>query len=496
MIHAYFILTFCFSIFLTTVMAQNPDIVLKIDGSQISHKMQGGIGASWHSISKNPPLENDRYEFPVRTENSRGSAWGGNPPLDNTGAWSQLYQYAGWLGMNFLRVELSQRMYEPERGVYDWNNEEMRTLYKILDWCESSGADVFLQQMWSYTSWNAYPGVHPLLSAPRSLEDFADGIATLVNYLTNTKGYKCIKYFCITNEPPGGTWGYWWSKGKENPPVTTAWKIVHETFENRGIKIPLSGPDWTDLPPFDATKIDFDPYIDAYDIHSYQGIDPEGANTVKAWSDWAHNHGKPFFITEFGNMQLGWGKDNPGPKTFDAALSDASDLITGLNLGVDGFNRWSFVNRGDLDGQWQLIRTWDRNNKTYYSDITPEKEAFYGFAMLTRFMKKYASILKTDLSDLPDGVKTAALINTDNGLTIIILNKNSKEEQLNIMLQNLPAYEPLYLYQVTKEKINQPGFSLSPEQVEINEGVKATLPAKSISVISSYNLGPEKRGEI
>jgi len=32
--------------------------------------------------------------------------------------------------------------------------------------------------------------------------------------------------------------------------------------------------------------------------------------------------------------------------------------VRGINAGVDGFNRWSFINRGDLDGQWQLLRTW------------------------------------------------------------------------------------------------------------------------------------------
>jgi hypothetical protein len=36
-----------------------------------------------------------------------------------------------------------------------------------------------------------------------------------------------------------------------------------------------------------------------------------------------------------------------------------------MEAGVSAFNRWSFTNRGDLDGQWQLIRTWDMENKKY-----------------------------------------------------------------------------------------------------------------------------------
>lgn len=113
--------------------------------------------------------------------------------------------------MNFLRVELSQRMYEPERRQFSWNYPEMQALYNILDWCEANEADVFLQQMTTHVEWNSYPGVHPLLSASKDLNDWANGIATFIEYLTNEKGYTCIEYFCLTKEPPGGPYGYWWS---------------------------------------------------------------------------------------------------------------------------------------------------------------------------------------------------------------------------------------------------------------------------------------------
>ena len=55
---------------------QVPEI--KIDASQIIHTMKGGMGASWHAISKELPLNNERYKFPVRGASPRGSAYGGN----------------------------------------------------------------------------------------------------------------------------------------------------------------------------------------------------------------------------------------------------------------------------------------------------------------------------------------------------------------------------------------------------------------------------------
>ena len=221
--------------------------------------MAGGIGASWHAISEDSIDEGPEYRWALRIPNARGSAWGGNPPVTDTAAWRQIFRHASWLGLSFLRVELSARMYEPERNVFDWDNEEMAALYRILDWAEANHADVFLQQMWSNVRWNAYPGVQPLLSAPRSLTDFAEGIATLVEYLTRTRGYTCIKWVCITNEPPGGGWGSWWSTGEKDAPLAPALREVRRALDARDLALPISGPDWTDLPAFDAAKIDFDP---------------------------------------------------------------------------------------------------------------------------------------------------------------------------------------------------------------------------------------------
>lgn len=380
---------------------QTPTSIV-INTDRKMHMMAGGIGASWHAISKAEIDEALEYQWALRYINSRGSAWGGNPPITDTTAWNRIYKYAGWLGLNWVRVELSARMYEPERNRFDWNNEEMQALYNILDWCEAHDADVFLQQMWSNVKWNAYPGVQPLLSAPKSVDDFAGGIGRLLEHLLKVKKYSCIKWLCITNEPPGGTWGSWWSMGAQAAPLTPALKRVRAVIDEKNLNVGLSGPDWTDLPPFDAKKIDFDDYIGAYDIHSYQGIDEDKQKTVEAWSRWAREHDKPLFLSEIGDMRIGWKDTNPGPKSFEAALSNAESILRGMEAGAGAFNRWSFTNRGDLDGQWQLIRTWDIEKKEYLRAVVVEPVAFYGYGILTRFNAKHSQVLETRVSDNAD----------------------------------------------------------------------------------------------
>jgi hypothetical protein len=342
--------------------------------------------------------------------------------------------------------------------------------------------------MWGHVAWNAFPGVHPLISAPRSIEDFSNGIATLLDYLIRVKRYTCIKYFCMTNEPPGGTWGYWWSQGAVSGPVTPAWKAVREKLDKMNLHVPISGPDWTSMPPFDASKIDFDAYIGAYDIHSYDGINKEREKIVAAWSNWAHDHNKPFFISEIGNLSLGWGDSNSGPKSFAASLSNASDIIKGLNLGVDAFNRWSFVNRGDLDGQWQLIRTYDIENKKYLSKIVPENEAYFGYAMITRFLGKYASVIGLENQKLPDGIEVAALKNTDGAMTIIILNHKNEPVNLQLNLKNTSGKNILFKYQVTKSLLSDTNFRLESSGTFTKNDFTINLLPESITVCTSYNL--------
>lgn len=477
-----------FALYASPVNSQ--PLTFTVFADSVVHTMRSGIGASWHTISDIGSLENEKYQYPVREENPLGSAWGGNPPLQDTIAWRQICSYARWLGLDFIRVELMMKAYEPEKGKFDWESNDMQALYKILDCCQQMGADVFLQQMVMNVGWNAYPGVHPLLSAPRSPDDFAEGIATLLEYLTKMKKYTCIKYFCITNEPPGGPWGYWWSMGPADAPFAPVLKSVHDELVRRNIFIPLSGPDWTSLPPFNKEKLIFDPYLGAYDIHSYDGIDDKGERTIQHWADWAHTVNKPFFISEFGNMNLGWGKDNPGPKSLAAALSNAHDIITALSAGTDGMNRWSFINRGDMDGQWQLIRTWDIQKKEYLKRLIPENTAYYGYAMFTRFIAKYASVLKTICSFRKDNsVSMISLRNPDGSLVFIILNQSDENKQGLLMIKSRSKIGSLYKY-LYDEKIPPEGsYALNPtDTIYKASAINLVIEKRSITVFSEKLL--------
>jgi hypothetical protein len=51
---------------------------------------------------------------------------------------------------------------------------------------------------------------------------------------------------------------------------------------------------------------------------------------------------------------------------------------------VDGFNRWSLINRGDFDGQWQMIDTWDPATKTLLKSFPPKPNAYLVYGLISR----------------------------------------------------------------------------------------------------------------
>jgi hypothetical protein len=246
--------------------------------------------------------------------------------------------------------------------------------------------------------------------------------------------------------------------------------------------------------------MDFTQYLGSFDIHSYQGIYTR-ANETKTISDWvefAKLQNKPFFISEFGNMTIGWGTDNPGPKSFKAALSNASDVALGMNLGVDGFNRWSFTNRGDMDGQWQLVNTYDLKTKTYTKVITPENEAYYGFAMLTRFMGKYASVLTLKSDRNIDGLVLTAYKNRDGNLSVLLVNNSKNVTNVGLSIDNFDNKKLFNLYQVTENLLKAADFKLDPIIVFKNSGKlkNIRLLPESISIITTNGLRNEDFGVI
>ena len=488
---------------------QSVPVKIQVAVNEPVHMMRGGIGASFHTISTTLPGSEPNGS------SWSGSAWGGNPAAEDDKHWDELFRHAEWLGMNWCRVELEQRMYEPGRRVFDWDNSEMRVLYRILDWAERRGVDVFLQQMWGNVGWNAYPGnaedpVRRLRSAPYSIQEWAYGIGELVDHLTRVRRYGCIRWVSVANEPGYDSFSWWQDSDMKSVPFSPSLKAAREEFDRRGLIVPISGPDRTDLPELKPEEIDFDSCIGAYDLHSYNAVFDsmgwgynltEAERRMRQWAEWAHARNKPFFISEFGTMAYGRGHNDAGPACYQSGLKNASLVVRGINAGVDGFNRWSFTNRGDLDGQWQLVRTWDVDGNQLLDTFSPQPNAYYQFALLSRFLPKYAAVLATRV-DAPyleeDRKFVAAALRTAKGnLTLLLVNENHRAADVQIELTGLPAPVQLHRYAITRSDEDNCNVDLRPQgSIGTSSVLTDHIEPMSIVVYSTYSLSSSDPGLI
>ncbi len=462
------------------------DIIL--DANTSLHRMAGGIGASWHAIGPDVPW----YDSLICRHNrgARGSAFGANPPLRMERQWRQIEAYARWLGLSFVRVEFDRRMFEPERGRFTFDNEECRTLLRILRCCRRIGADVFFTHMHADVEWNAHPGVNRLQSAPRDVDAFVHGLGELCERLVVGQGLTCIKYLCLSNEP-GGAWGWWLGADGKPCSLMPAVHAMRRELDRRKLPIKISGPDWCsldqDTPDYDLE----DPAMEALDAHRYSD-DPE-PHLFERWVALARRRGVPFFLSEYGAWTGPNIFTNPDPEgdtvaNYDAQLVNVARVLGGLNLGVDGFNRWSFLNRGDLDGQFQLVNTWDRIRWQYLDTVTPATVPCYTFAILSRFLPKRSTVLKTAVEG--DGELVAAAVRTPRGgSSLFLLNTGADRARVTLRAEGLAAETVLPRHVVTEAALAKSGFALEPTgevALRAGRGTALTLPSRSVTALSNH----------
>ncbi|MGZ7072840.1 MAG: hypothetical protein ACXVKL_10405 [Candidatus Angelobacter sp.] len=467
-------------------------VEISVDTSKIINTMRGGMGASWHAIEEPIPIGHG------------GSGWGAYPAAEDERAWQQIYRHASWLGLDWNRVEVEQRIYEPERDHFTFDSPEMRILYRILDWNQKHGTDVFFQQMWVNTAWLAYPEsrndpVKRVHSAPQDLDAFANGLATLMEHLIKKRGYTCIKWLSITNEP-GSSWSWWQGPGREPLSIGAGLAAVRKALAQHGLNLPLSGPDSgkevfrAALKPEDALL------LEAYDFHDYSlkldsdsgGYIEKQVSDFSTWAKFAHDQGKPLFMTEFGSADYPAPPDDPRPNSPESVLAASEFVIRDANAGVDGFNRWSFLNRGDLDGQWQYVDTWDAKRKKLLTEFTAHANNYFSVGLLSRFTAKHSAVLATHVSDARvrgwQRVFCAAFRSPLGNVTLAVVNDAPAEFALKVSWAETSPRGRFFRYRYGKPQYDRVDVRVNPEHEfspASGSNWSDSLPPHSLTIYST-----------
>jgi hypothetical protein len=172
-----------------------------------------------------------------------------------------------------------------------------------------------------------------------------------------------------------------------------------------------------------------------------------------------------------------------------------------MNLGVDGFNRWSFLNRGDLDGQWQMLRTWDDVGQRLLGEFKPMPVPYRFYGLISRFTAKHSTVLSSAVrGGLVDGfprVFTAAVRSPRGNVSWFVLNDAPRPWRATLRLEGgggagLHAYEP------SSRDAEPDPMAIGPARqiaaATLRAGLDVELAPQSLTVYSSFRLAPKARG--
>jgi hypothetical protein len=413
-----------------------------------------------------------------------------------------------------------------EKGepVLDFASPEVKSLQKLLDYCQENNITVMIGE-WGcpFKVNNPGPGVKEPLSGANDPR-WINMIVKFMDYLINTKGYTCLKYYILVNEPNGdwaSTNGNWaeWSEGV---------KMLNKALAEAGLahKISVAGPDVVaeyDHPESKYTGIEWvyestrqlNDCIGLYDIHAYttysQVRSGDFAKLYERIAEMAKKVDKPIVFGEIGFEKMTV-ENQKRVKTDPHASEDSQMSVYDFSYGIDmadvsvqimssgysGSAAWhlddamhTLGDKGDKSklkkwGFWNSLGTEICNNPAD-ENIRPW---FYTWSLLCRYFPDGSNIIKADSTGIA-GLRLVAGTK-GNDMTIAVVNNSNTSRKFNLKIgTSFPKAFKKYLYSENIRPVDSDNFPV-PQQTDIRvktaKGLTVEIPANSFVLYTTLNF--------
>ena len=460
---------------------------------------------------------------------SRRSEWGA---LMTDSKWNTLYERLDYMQPRVMRVidQANWRYFQGLDGrgkpIINYDNEEVRSLMRILDYCQKNNITVMIGE------WGIPGHCHDKENTAIRLRSISDTrwqemIADWIDFLINKKGYSCIKYYDFVNEPNGS-----WSCTDGN---FAEWalgvNILYDSFKKRGLdkKIQIAGPG--SVP--NAQKAIYKDKYDAtqwvkytsevlgqkvgmYNTHAYYPHMSVRAGKAAEYMHFkqdvaiADRDKKPFILGEIGlkatkdkgefaeeheRRRIADGftaKDcNMYVYEYFFGIDIASAAIQSLLAGVDGMTVWNVddamhtesdladITKMKRYGFWNILGT-ELHNRPQDENIRPW---YYAWSWLSRYMPQGSTILK---SDQPKNAGSQLLVSVyENHYTYYMVN--TSEESVSFNLVQSGAAKRSYKQLTYHEQFSNQTAPFGEKSIitDLNKGHLVTLPPKAFVVLTS-----------
>jgi len=392
-----------------------------------------------------------------------------------------------WMHLPVARVMMQCAYCYTGGASYDWSSREMLALCRVLDECQRLGTTVILTDWGIEPEWLNIPGV-------AKVEDpkYAIIIGAYLDYLINTKGYTCIRFLVVNNEPnlEVKDWTRW----------NQAVKNVAAELHNRGLdsRVRLMGPDEsTDESWLNLAASTLHDKLGAYDIHryTYDDVVRDGILYMAFQGIWASGLAsdpyaahKPRVISEAGITVAGTGSGtNPASTDYSYGLMIADYAVQAVSAGSWSVLAW-MLDDNSIDGfTWGMLA--DRSGGFKL------KPWFYPWSLLCRVFRPGSRIAGVSLASNSQRVLAAhyesAAQPDSESWSFCLVNRADNTVSLNL---KLPGTQSLtlarYLYSPDSAAADSEGFPVPVDtrSYDLGNGAEIICPARSVTILTSASL--------
>ncbi len=450
-----------------------------------------------------------------------GVQWSAYPEFDiREEAWQKVFERLDFMRVPLVRLMLNARSFcegfdAQGRPLYQWDDNSMRKMYRLLDYCERRHVKVVLGE-WHHA---AAGEVRPNAPADESADArWHRCIADLVEHLRHERHYTCIGYYNLLNEPNSKKSGY-----SDFHRWAAALAGMNAEFTRRGLaeEIKIIGPDVTFLPSdnywLDLAVQQSAADVGAYDFHFYaRPADVEsGYLETFCWlkRDYInrydpHGRSKPLFMGEAGMMTAGAIEPQGGPDSqrhvyehiYGVWMADYN--IQCARAGMAGTIAWDLddamhtVNSqgsGPSDIHKARFKKWGFWNSLADEIGHPEdanlRPWFFTWSLMSRSFPPGCETLKSS-ETLVAGLRTLAARTVDGNFSFAAVNDADTPRNLRVSVPGggkIPRLQR-YDYFPDDRLTDQHGFPLPKEilaDADLQSGLAVSLPARSVVIFTS-----------
>lgn len=421
--------------------------------------------------------------------------------------WSTVLTRVNFMNPKYARVMIAARFYSSGldssgNPVYSWNSSLMQGTYKMLDYCQAHGISVIFGE-WEAPNWKSpdlFPGIGA--TSPKWSRMIADCLA----YLHDTKGYTCIKYYNVVNEPNGS-----WSGVGNFADWKTAVDNLYSELGSRGMLswIKISGPDSTGADSWvDSTVSGLNGKIGIYDVHRYDSVsNVESGNFESEMSAKRAviPSDKAFCLNETGLID---GKDEPNDSqltidTHNYGIHTLDMVIQSIRAGMAAQINWDLDDAQHVGGgygsdnlkKWGFWNMYGGRDGYPASDRNP-RPWFYTWSLMSRYFPQGGQTLVTNYSSAVQGIRATAIRKANGAnwdFTFAVVNDSDTARVVNVVVPN--ATSTCVVSQYNYKNGNSPvDGNLLPVpdcsySVDFASGTSISLAARSAFVLTTMNGG-------